>query len=300
MNLKRWTAWTTGLLCSLVSTLALADVLPERGGDNYKDGGSRWFPSYPRDVSLYGERIDWLINITAVFCIILFVIMCIWMVWACIAHNQDHEAEYDHGNSKHSVIMALGISAAIFFVVDGNLFYNSVKDLNEAFWDWEEASQGIKIEINAHQWAWDARYPGPDGEFCVKGDEVCDDIITLNDIRIPIDTPVYFQVASTDVIHSFYLPNFRAKQDATPGMVNHMWIQASSEKFQEQGRTTPQEFDIACAQHCGAHHYKMGGTLTVLSKEDYEAWAGHASQLNSRAYDKEDLDSHWGWSWESI
>ena len=275
--------------------------MPERGGDNYKDGGSRWFPSYPRDVSLYGERIDWLINITAVFCIILFVIMCIWMVWACIAHNQDHEAEYDHGNSKHSVIMALGISAAIFFVVDGNLFYNAMKDLDEAFWDFDGATARgwhyedgadavnhggtLRIEINAHQWAWDARYTGPDGKFGTP-----DDIVTLNDIRVPENKYVYLQIASSDVIHSFSLPNFRVKQDAMPGMINHLLVQTAEDS---EG-----EYDISCAQHCGAAHYLMKGKWTVHSQSDFDAWAAEASHRSELAYQESNVDSHWGCDWK--
>src|SRR5687768_16190578 len=77
-----------------------AEVQPESG----------W--GMPRDVSAdgYGSQIDWLINITTVFVTILFVIMCVWMLYAALKHNRSHKAEYDHGNSKHSVKTALGIS----------------------------------------------------------------------------------------------------------------------------------------------------------------------------------------------
>ena len=91
----------------------------------------------------------------------------------------------------------------------------TLQDINKVFWNFDEVEQrpdAVRIEVNAHQWAWDARYAGPDGKFNTK-----DDIVTLNDIRVPVDTPVLLQLASTDVIHSFYLPNFRVKQDAVPG-----------------------------------------------------------------------------------
>ena len=118
-----------------------------------------------------------------------------------------------------------------------------------------EAKPGaVRIEINAHQWAWDARYAGPDGKF-----NTADDIVILNDIGVPVGAPVIFQLASTDVIHSFYVPNLRMKLDAVPGTVNRMWFQAK-----ETG-----EFEIVCAQHCGTNHYKMRGTLTVLPRAEY-------------------------------
>jgi cytochrome c oxidase subunit 2 len=241
----------------------------------------------PHDASEYGHHIDWLIEVTMVFVVILFVIMVIWMLWACIKHDEKHEAEYDHGDSKHSMKTALGLSAVIFFVVDGNLFYNSTTDTFRTFWNHnsvEHNPQAIKIEINAHQWAWDARYAGPDGKF-----NTADDIVTLNDIRVPVGVPILLQLASPDVIHSFYLPNFRIKQDAMPGMINRLWFQAK-----ETG-----EFDIACAQHCGVHHYKMKGTLTVLSPEEYKTWAAEQSAIASRGFDPKDNEAHWGWEWRA-
>ena len=241
----------------------------------------------PHDVSEYGHHIDWLIQVTAAFTTILFVIMVVWMVWACLKHDTKHEAEYDHGDSKHSMKTALGLSAVIFFVVDGNLFYNSTSDTFRTFWNHgsvENNPQAIKIEINAHQWAWDARYAGPDGKFNTQ-----DDIVTLNDIRVPVGVPVLLQLASPDVIHSFYLPNLRIKQDAMPGMINRLWFQAK-----ETG-----EVDIACAQHCGVHHYKMKGVLTILTPEEYKSWAAEQSAIASRGYDPKDNEAHWGWEWRA-
>jgi cytochrome c oxidase subunit 2 len=162
-----------------------------------------------------------------------------------------------------------------------------VLDLNKIFWNFdgvEARPDVVTIEINAHQWAWDARYAGPDGKFNTK-----DDIVTLNDIRVPEGVPVLMQIASTDVIHSLYLPNFRVKQDAVPGMINRLWFEAK-----ETG-----QFVIGCAQHCGVNHYKMQGMLTVLSREDYKAWAEETSQRSARAFDPKDEEAQWGWEWKS-
>jgi cytochrome c oxidase subunit 2 len=256
-----------------MATLAQAAPQPESG----------W--GLPRDISQEGHRIDWLIQITGIFTAILFVIMCVWMVVAVVKHNKNHEAEYDHGNARHQVRFAAALSALIFFVVDGNLWVNSTLDVNSVFWNFEKAEStpnAVRIEINAHQWAWDARYAGADGKF-----NTADDIVTLNDIRIPVNTPVIFQIASTDVIHSFWVPNLRIKQDAMPGMINKMWFVAK-----ETGQV-----DIACTQHCGTNHYKMKGTLTVLSPEDYAKWAAEGSANGVRGYNPDDKDSHWGWDW---
>ena len=266
----------TGIFLLTFSSPALAEVMGE---------DSIW--RMPRDVSLEGHRISWLIDITMVFLIILFVIMVVWMCIAIFKHNASHTAEFDHGSGKSQVVFALGLSTVIFVIVDGNLWVNSLIDLEEVFWNSElyNDTDAIQIEINAHQWAWDARYAGSDGEF-----NTADDIISLNDIRIPVDTPVVVQLASPDVIHSFNLPNLRIKQDAVPGNVTPLQFQAV-----ETG-----EFDIACAQHCGAHHYKMKGRLIILSKEAYAAWATEASARGVLAYNPDDIVAHWGWPWQEF
>ena len=115
--------------------------------------------------------------------------------------------------------------------------------------------------------------------------------MTLNDLRVPEDSPVIVELASTDVIHSFYLPNFRIKQDAMPGMINRLWFRA---RPGEAG-----EYEIGCAQHCGVAHYKMRGILTVLSRGDFERWAAEASQSSRRAFDAADARAHWGWAWRN-
>jgi cytochrome c oxidase subunit II len=265
------------LLAFFTPALALAALDPT------PEGGNGW--GFPRDVSLHGWRIDQLIEVTMVFVVILFVIMVVWMLIAMLKHGENHTAEYDHGDAQKQVIKGLALSSIIFFVVDGNLFVNSVIDTTVGFWNFDHAESQentVRLEINARQWAWDTRYAGPDGQF-----NTGDDIITVNEIRIPEKAPVIVQLASSDVLHSFYLPHLRVKTDAVPGMVNRFWFQA-----QETG-----VFEIGCAQHCGMAHYKMKGLLTVMPQAEFAAWASLASQNAQRAFDANDTTAHWGWNW---
>ncbi len=240
----------------------------------------------PRDVSVDGWRVDWLMQITTVFVGLMFAATVIWILAACVLHGRKHKAQFDKGSAKSSVIKALALSVVIFGVVDGNLLFVGLADLKDGFWNFDKANASpnvVRLEINAHQWAWDARYAGADGVFNTR-----DDVVTMNDIRVPVNTPVVVQLGATDVIHSFSLPNFRVKQDAIPGMINRLWFAAK-----ETGT-----FDIACAQHCGVHHYKMRGQLMVLSESDFKAWAQNASALSAAAWETEDKTAHWGWDWE--
>jgi len=90
------------------------------------------------------------------------------------------------------------------------------------------------------------------------------------------------------VLHSLSFPNMRVKQDAVPGTITRLWFQAK-----ETGA-----FDIACAQHCGTHHYKMRGKLFVMPMAEYRDWATEASKLGQRGNDPEDHGAMWGWNWE--
>jgi cytochrome c oxidase subunit 2 len=159
--------------------------------------------------------------------------------------------------------------------------------MERVFWNFaaaEENRETVRIEVQAHQWAWSARYAGEDGKFNTP-----DDVVTLNDIRVPSGVPVLVQLASVDVIHSFALPNFRVKRDAVPGEITKLTFQARVEG----------EYEISCAQHCGPNHYKMRGVLTVLPRDRYDEWLRLSGAFARRAYDPEDAEAHWGWDWRT-
>jgi cytochrome c oxidase subunit 2 len=268
------------LLTAAGAAVAVAEVRP----------GSGYLP--PHDASLEGYRIDSLLNVTSVLVGILFVAMCAWIGMACVRFNSSHVATFEHGDGRKQVALALFISGAIFFVVDGNLFYNSVKDVNGVatdtvgYWEFDKVEadpRTIRVEVQARQWGWDFRQTGPDRKF-----NTADDVVTFNDLRIPVGAPIYVQLAAVDVLHSLYLPNFRQKMDAIPGMVNALWFEAK-----ETG-----DFDIACAQHCGVNHYLMRGQITVLEPLDYETWMLRASNLSRIGWREDDPAGNWGWKWQ--
>ena len=131
----------------------------------------------------------------------------------------------------------------------------------------------VRVQIGARQWAWDIRYPGADGQF-----DTPDDFYTVSELVVPIGRPVVFELGSGDVIHSLYLPNFRIKQDAIPGRVLRGWFQAK-----KLGR-----YDIACAQHCGVHHYQMGGEVRVVSDAEFVTWSAAMSLDGARMHSEDE------------
>jgi cytochrome c oxidase subunit 2 len=281
--------------------LVLANALaPERGAG--------W--GLPRDVSSEGWRIDRLIQITTWLVLAVGIIGTIWLVWTLVAHSRaGRRADFFRGESKKAIAIPLGISAALFAVIDGNLFITSTSDLGTLL-DVSSAERdpaAVRIELNAHQWAWDARYAGADGRFATD-----DDVVTLGDLRIPIDRPIIVQAGSVDVIHALYLPHLRVKQDIIPGRLTTLWFKA------EHTGT----FEIACAQHCGVNHYKMRGELTVMESAAFDRWVADMSNDSLRIqqedkrsleeessrrpktsqwprWERESFGRNWGWQWEA-
>jgi cytochrome c oxidase subunit 2 len=240
----------------------------------------------PPDASVDGHRIDWLIQFTTIAASLIFVLAGAFLLVAVLRHGRRHAARYSHG-SRQSIAVVAGFVAVVALAVDGNLFVHTLVDMKRFFWNFaaaEERKDTIRIEVQAHQWAWAARYPGPDGKFNTP-----DDPVTLNDIRVPVGAPVLVQLAAVDVIHSMNLPNFRVKRDAVPGDVTKLTFTA-----RETG-----EFEITCAQHCGPNHYKMRGLLTVLPLDRYREWLALVEADARRAYDPDDAEGRWGWEWRT-
>lgn len=253
---------------------AAADPLPESGY------------GLPRDVSEHGHLVDWLVHFTLAAGAVIFVIVAAVLLVAFVRHRRGRVADYQPG-SKASVGLVLGFVGLVVLAVDGTLFVSTLRDMDHVFWNFAAAETQpdvVRIEVQAHQWAWQARYPGPDRRFNTP-----DDVLTVNDIRVPVGAPVLLQLASVDVIHSLFLPNFRVKQDAVPGTITKMTF---------EGRV-PGEYEIACAQHCGPNHYKMRGVLTVLEPERFREWLRAAEADARRAHDPDDALLRWGWEWRT-
>ncbi len=117
----------------------------------------------------------------------------------------------------------------------------------------------LTIEIVGHRWWWEARYPGTQssGSFT-----------TANELHIPVGVPVRVQVASADVIHSFWVPRLHGKIDVIPGIRNQFWIRADS-----VGRYRGQ-----CAEYCGLQHSNMAVYVTAQSANDFRGWLAAQSR----------------------
>ncbi len=113
------------------------------------------------------------------------------------------------------------------------------------------------VKVMSQQWAWTFTDPGPDNQL-----GTADDIRTTDEMHVEVGKMYHFLLESKDVVHSFFVPAFRMKQDADPGRIYTGWFKAT-----KTGR-----YDILCAEICGIGHGEMGATLVVESPADHAAW----------------------------
>ena len=244
----------------------------------------------PRDISVegFGSKIDWLFGYITILDTIYFILVCAGLFgFAYLYSAKRHPTPYyTYGNRPRHLFVTLVIGLLVFITIDLFIATRSNIDLQEVYWNFpdEQTEDVLRVQVQAQQWVWNFRYPGPDGTF-----NTLDDVVILNDLRIPAGKKVVFQLTAKDVIHSFYLPNFRIKVDAMPGRISRLWIQSKSN---ETG-----QFEIACAEMCGTYHYKMAARLTVLSPEDFAHWQGEAQRIALVANDPDNPDELWGWQW---
>lgn len=240
----------------------------------------------PEDISTHGHLIDWLFMYTTAMNIFFFSLVCIGLFGFCFLyyHKRHPVPYYTYGNKKPHIMIATIVGLSVFLAVDLNITRISNNDYTQVFINYpdEEKEDVVRIQVMAQQWAWEFRYAGKDGVFNTE-----DDIVLLNDLRLPIDRPVVFQMTSKDVIHSLFFPNARLKTDAIPGRITRMWFEL----------TKPGSYDIACAEMCGVYHYRMQARLHVYTEAEFDRWLREAEQKAIHEADPTDIDRFWGWAW---
>jgi len=161
-----------------------------------------------------------------------------------------HKATYIEGNQRLEIVWTVATAVIVVVVA---LMSNST---------WAEIKQGgppgdVFYKVSGKQFNWEITYPGLDGKL-----GSADDFVMDNDLHIPVNKVVRIELEAKDVIHSFFVPNLRLKQDAVPGRNIQVWFVAK-----ETG-----QYEIPCAELCGFGHSGMLGTLIVQSEDEYQQW----------------------------
>ncbi len=210
----------------------------------------------PEGVSTYSPTIDHLFYLILAITGAAFVLTEALLFYFAFRYRRKEgvRATYTHGNNTLEVIWT--IVPAVLLVALAFVSRNA--------WDMIKGQippTDDMVIVTASQFNWEIRYKGADGEF-----ETPDDVVTSNDMKLPVGKPFRIRLRSKDVIHSFFLPQFRLKQDAVPGLTIDVWVEG----------TKTGTYEIACAELCGFGHYSMRGILTVMQPDEYTTWMSEA------------------------
>ncbi len=206
-----------------------------------------WFP---HDISTFGPQIDWLFELIFWIVMVTWIAVMITMVVFMVRYRArpGRKAEYIEGNSRLEIVWTT--ATAVIMITLAFLSRSTWADIKE-----HGPPGQVFYNVTAKQFNWEITYPGPDGKLGTK-----DDVTVENEMHVPLNQVVRIDLTSKDVIHSFFVPNLRLKQDAVPGRIIHVWFQAT-----EKGT-----YEIPCAELCGFGHSGMLGNLTVESPEDFQ------------------------------
>jgi cytochrome c oxidase subunit II len=215
----------------------------------------------PENVSTYGREIDWLFHliyyITGITAILVFATMLAFLVM--YRDRPGRKARYTHGNTTLEIVWT--VVPALILVILTLLSVPAWSKIKMTMPDTD-----FVVQVTAKQFNWQVTYPGADGKFGTD-----DDKTLLDEMHVPVNKVVRVILKSQDVIHSFFVPQFRMKQDAVPGHEIRQWFEA----------TKPGKYEWPCAELCGFGHSGMRGWIYVHTPEEYGKWA--AENLKAEA-----------------
>ncbi|MEZ4987915.1 MAG: OmpA family protein [Saprospiraceae bacterium] len=253
--------------------------------------------------SEHGGSLDKMFNITLIVTGIVFFITQIALFWFSYKYRarKGGKALYIPHDNKIEIIWTAVPAVVMTFLVVGGL-----DAWNDVMADVGTDEEVIEIEAMGYQFAWQLRYPGPDGKLGSRDyklttgtnpigqdwtDESNLDDFHPSEIVLPVGKKVRVRILARDVLHDFYLPHFRVKMDAVPGMPTYFVFTPTKtteeyrqelKKYDEYNVPDPSspekmlwetfEYELACAELCGKGHWSMRRLVKIVSESEYEAW----------------------------
>ena len=217
--------------------------------------------------------IDDTMLITLIITGIVFIAINFFIAFAVIKyrHDKNRKAKYEPENKKLEIWLTVVTSVGIVaMLAPGLVVYSDFVNVPE------DASV---VEVVGQQWSWSFRFPGDDkqlGKSAIKHISIDnpfgvdpldpsgqDDVLVVgNRLALPVDKPVKILMRSKDVLHDFYVPQFRVKMDMVPGSISYIWLTP----------TVVGEFEILCAEFCGIGHFNMRGYVEVMQQQNFDNW----------------------------
>jgi len=238
----------------------------------------------PEAASIHGAQTDNLFNITLIFTGIVFVLTHILLFYFAYKYkgNGKRKAFFYSHNDKLEVYWTIvpAIVLAVLVFSGWKAWTNITKPA---------PVEALTLDVTAKQFGWIVRYPGEDKVLGTKAFKLVNDVnetgVNFNDkaakddyftreIYLPVNRPVKFNFAARDVIHSAYMPHFRAQMNCVPGMPTTFWFTPTITTEEMRTKTNDPKFDyiLLCAKICGSAHYNMQMKIVVVDDKQYAAW----------------------------
>jgi len=230
----------------------------------------------PIPASAHAGEIDQMIALTHWLMLVLFVGWGLYFVFVLFRFRRGANPKASYAGAKGKISKGTEVAVAIVEVI--LLVFYAIPAWAKRAKAFPSENEALVVRVVGHQFAWEIQYAGPDGKFgrtdpkLVTSDNLIgldrrdpnakDDIITSNQLMLPVDRPVLVHLSSQDVIHSFGLYEMRVKQDAIPGMSIPVWFIPNRIG----------QYEIACSQLCGLGHFRMRGFVTIQSAADFQKW----------------------------
>ena len=265
----------------------------------------------------HGANIDTMFIITTVICTVVLVIMHIAMFSFAYIYRARPSRKayfYPHNNTLEKIWTIVPAVTLTILVLFGFFTWRSITNVSE-----EAQKEAILIEVVGEQFTWTVRYPGRDGKIGERDYRLTTPLnglgIDFNDknswddqlgseIVIPVNKPVRIQIGSKDILHSFYIPDFRVQMNAVPGMKTYFQFTATitTEEMRDKMGDYNYDFVMLCNKICGGGHYNMQKKVRVVTEEEYQAWLNEQPyfftedlrkefQLSQTANDNDDEDA---------
>ena len=212
----------------------------------------RWW--LPDAGSTFAGPIDTLFLAILIITGIALVLVEVGLVTFVIRYRgrPGRKAFYTHGSTRAEVIWtAIPAVTMVALGLISNHYWVLIKDRKSV------PPNAYRLGVHAKQFEWQVTYPGADEKLGTS-----DDFTVRNQLHVIVNQPTAVELTSEDVIHSFFVPEWRLKQDAVPGMHIVAWFEA----------TKTGEFELGCAELCGMGHYRMRARVFVHTPDEYKAW----------------------------
>jgi cytochrome c oxidase subunit II len=207
------------------------------------------FSLFPEQASADAHKVDQLYFFILLVCLFFSVLTAVLLLYFAVRYRKRRFDEptppVKHASNTMEYLWCAGLFAIfmVMFFWSATLYVTMQRPPEDA----------LEIYVVGRQWMWKVQHPDGQRE--------------INEMHVPVGQPVKLIITSEDVIHSYYIPAFRVKQDAVPGRYSYMNFTASK----------PGRYHLFCAEYCGTEHSRMRGTIVAMEPSEYQEW------LNSKA-----------------